>query len=251
MGWQAGFEAWTQSGHYQIDGLYSNYGLLLKGTTDLAYSGIWIGGSGNGDVTANAYVANITFAASMPLFAYSSPGAVAQFVCRNNGDGTWTVQLQSLYAQTVTWYVFDATPQYVGAGFGTQVFDGAGKLVFDARTPYPRVLAMLNGRIAMGSDGYGQYAFPGEYNTPYNYDAQKLAVGAVLTPTTTLSGARKDEGNWSGILGVGGWSTGVGVVVQSFYHWRFGPKAPSPPNYNYDFGSSLRWGALVLDVSLL
>ncbi|WP_150680750.1 hypothetical protein [Pandoraea pneumonica] len=218
----------------------------------LVWASIWIGGSGNGDVYASGYIADITFVGTQPMVAYSCPYPVAQLTCVNNGNGTWTVRLHSLSPQDVDWYVFNPTPAYRGPGAGVRIFNEAQVPVFDARTKYARVADVLSGRIARDSDGYGQYAFPGAFTQPYSYPGRgKLAVGAVLTPITTLSGGRKDEGAWSGILGMGGWSTGSGVVYQSFYHWRFGPKAPNPPAYNYDFGSALRWNAMVLDVSAL
>lgn len=248
----AGFQCYNDTGFIQIDGDFSNYALLAKGTTYLGANSIWLGTSGAGDVTTGTNYVDITFTARQPLFAYSCAAPVAQFTCVNNNNGTWTVRLQSLTPQNVDWYVFDQTPAVTGSTFGAQVFDATGRLVFDANYPYAKIIGNLSGRIALPGDDFGQYAFPGESSTPYYFGGQsKLAVGAVLTPITTLSSASIYEGSWSGILGVGGWSTGADYVVRSFYHWRFGPRAPSAPAYNYDFGSSLRWGALVLDVTAI
>lgn len=245
-----GFRCFNDDLYLQVDGQYSNYGLSDMGRVSLAWASVWLGGSGAGDVYASAYVADITFAGSQPMIAYSCPSPVAQMTCVNEGNGSWTVRLHSLWPQDVDWYVFNPTPARLGSGSGIRVFNESNVVVFDARTKYAKVVDVVSGRIARDTDGYGQYAFPGEFTSQFNFPGRgKLAIGAVLTPITTLSGARKDEGNWSGILGMGGWSTGAGVVYQTFFHWRFGPKAPGPPNYNYDFGSALRWSAMVLDVS--
>lgn len=245
MSW--GFQAFTDTGLVQIDGTTQNYALRQK--FDVATSaGSINAGRSNASVmyTFNADVASFTFSAVKPLVALYSPNAyVTLLQCKNN-NGTWTAKIWANTAATVTVYIFDqssaAAPS--GPGYGLQVFDQNGALVFDARQRIARVIDTQTGNVNNTSPGWGQWNQIDSQTHQFSYPSvSKIGVAAIGTAFVSSP----TGGSNNGWYNISGFQT-AGNVVN--FRWSYNQVGnTSHPGNNTCFGSQFDWRFMAIDLS--
>ncbi|WP_321891683.1 hypothetical protein [Paraburkholderia tropica] len=247
----AGFQAWTDTGLVQIDGTSQNFALRQTIGVTTGAGTVNVGKSNAGvQYTVAANVANLTITAVSPLIALYSPNAYATILrCKNNNDGTWSLQIWSNVAASVTLYVFDqsqaAAPS--GPGFGLQVFDVSGRLVADARQRLARVLDIQSGNIMGAGPGWGQWNQVDLRQYTFGPYAGVAKVGVAAIATAWVSAPA--GGNDSGWYNVSGLQT-VGNTINFQYAYN-AVGSTSHPGNNTCFGSQYDWQFLAIDLSNL
>ncbi|TDG25373.1 hypothetical protein EYW47_05945 [Paraburkholderia silviterrae] len=233
----------------QIDGTTPNYALRQSLTVTTGAGSINVGRSNAGSMyTFTANVANFTITAVAPLVALYSPNAYAAITrCRNNNDGTWSVQVWTDVAANVSVYIFDrssaAAPS--GPGYGLQVFSESGELVFDARQRIARILDNQSGNIMGAGPGWGQwnqvdtrtYAF-GPYAGVSKVGVAAIGAAFVASPT---------GGTNHGWYNISGLQTSGNAVNFLYQYYQNG--TPSHPGNNTCFGSQYDWRFMAIDLS--
>lgn len=247
----AGFQAWTDSGLVQIDGMRQTYALrqTLSVTTG---AGTMNAGRSNAGVqyTFNANVATFSLSASEPLIALYSPNAYVAILKCTSSNGIWTVQIWSSAAANVTVYIFDqalaAAPS--GAGFGLQVFDESGNLVADARQRLARVLDTQSGNIMGAGPGWGQWAQVDSRAYSWSYSgASKVGVAALGTACVfSPTGGGVNSTGWYNMSGL---QTSGNTVNFLYQYYQVG--SASHPSNNVAFGSQFDWRFMAIDLSNL
>ncbi|AQQ19825.1 hypothetical protein A8D61_15700 [Burkholderia cenocepacia] len=140
-----GFQAFTDSGIYQIDGTTPNFQctqslVSVSQSTNLrvAYNDVGKGFDGT------FWVASFSFSANTPLYAFTTDGGVGAVIWDHQASGMLhTVRIVTWSQATVRFFVFDTTPP-VGGNFGLQVFSETSVLVADSSRPFYRVLDAMH-----------------------------------------------------------------------------------------------------------
>jgi hypothetical protein len=128
---EVGVQIYNGNNQIIIDSNYMNLALRYKGAITTTS-------------TANFhYTVDLTLTCVNPLIAFRCTTDYAYLVSqKNNNNGTWTFRLGSYNpSQSISYWVFDE-PVLGGSTYGYQVFNPAGKLVFDALFPYMRPTSM-------------------------------------------------------------------------------------------------------------
>ena len=243
----AGFQAWTDSGLVQIDGTTQNYALRQSFNVTTGAGSINAGKSNAGvQYTFTANVATFTFSANQPLIALYSPSAYVTILQCVNSGGTWTVQIWSNTAATVTVYVFDQSLAAVpsGAGYGLQVFDANGSLIADGRQRLARVLDTQSGNIQGAGPGWGQFNQVDTRTYSWSYSGvSKVGVAAIGTAWVSSP----TGGNNNGWYDISGLQTSGSTVNFLWQYYSVGNT--SHPGNNNCFGSQYDWRFMAIDLS--
>lgn len=141
----AGLQVFNNSNTIQIDSLYKNYRLLSHGFVTITYA--------NDDMNPNtAYVEGIVTVsgAQNPMIALSVNVNIRSwreqlsadtFRFRFSVDGLSTIPRPF----NAEYYVYDAPPPTpTNPGFGLQVYNASGQVVYDSGFGYMRVLGVIN-----------------------------------------------------------------------------------------------------------
>ncbi|AIS47735.1 hypothetical protein [Burkholderia pseudomallei] len=146
-----GFQAYSDTGLYQIDGLTPNFQMTqaLSVVSQRASLQICFNNGGT-PYSEDHWVATFTFYALTPLYAFSADPGVGVCIWDYSGNGsTHTVRIVTTSQATVRLFVFDKHAA-VGGNFGLQIFDPAGKLIADAARPFYRVLDVIHEQYRAG-----------------------------------------------------------------------------------------------------
>ena len=244
----AGFQAFTDTGLVQIDGTTPNFVLRQSATVVAGSGNINIGKSNAGKQWfVNCSTVSFTFAASMPLVALYSPTAyVAMLHCVSNGDGTWTILLwSSQNGAAIGIYIFDTAPAVApsGAGYGMQIYDGGGSLIYDARQRIARVLDTQSGNVRNASPGWGQWDQVDSVSQSWSYPVSKVGVAGIGTAFLGATFGNQGDGWYD----ISGFQTSGGSVNFLFQYHSNG--SGSHPNTNSCFGSQYDWRFMAIDLS--
>ncbi|MFL9883126.1 hypothetical protein PQR66_08825 [Paraburkholderia agricolaris] len=246
----AGFQAFTDTGLVQIDGTTQNYALRQRFDVATSVGSINAGRSNAGvQYMFNANVVIFTVSAVKPLIALYSPNAYVTILqCSNNKNGSWTVKLWANTATTITVYVFDqasaAAPS--GPGYGLQVFDANGVLVFDARQRIARVIDTQSGNINNAGPGWGQWAHIDQRMYSWSYPSvRKIGVASIGTAFISSPTGGSNNG-WYNISSL---QTAGNVVNFNYAYYQVGNT--SHPNNDVNFGSQFDWRFMAIDLSNL
>lgn len=151
----AGFQAWTDSGLIQIDGLTPNYHLSQQYQTVTTQASLpTVTNNVGNQFSATYYQATFNFTGTSPLFAFWADGGqwVTPWKFQKTGDLTWQVQFISAYACNIRLFIFDLVPVQATTA-GLQVFNDVGVLIADAAFPMARVIDVVDGQYLAGA-GY-------------------------------------------------------------------------------------------------
>jgi hypothetical protein len=197
--------------------------------------------------TFNANVSSFLISAVKPLVALYSPNAYATILqCINNNNGTWSVKIWSNVAATITVYVFDesAAAAPSGPGYGLQVFNESGVLVFDARQRIARVIDTQIGNINNAGPGFGQWGQVDSRTYQFSYPSvSKIGVAAIGTAFVSSPTGGTNNG-WYDISAL----QTVGNVVN--FAWSYNQVGnTSHPGNNTCFGSQFDWRFMAIDLS--
>lgn len=157
-----GFQAFTDSGVFQIDGLTPNYQLVQRleavsqqTTVETVYNNASI------QYYGTYWMCSFVFTADRPLYAFcADPGVgVSLWDAKASKDGrTYTVRFITEAQTTVRLFVFSNVPA-TGSRYGLQVFGPNGTLIADAASPFYRVLDVIESRY-MGDAGWAVTGSP-------------------------------------------------------------------------------------------
>jgi len=194
----------------------------------------------------SANVATFTITAVQPLIAlYCETAYVTVLQCVNNNNGTWFVKIWSSLAAAVSVYIFDqsAAAAPSGPGYGLQVFNSNGVLVFDARQRIARVIDTQSGNINNTGPGWGQWAQVDTRMYSWTYPSvSKIGVAAIGTAFICNEGGGSDSWyNMSGLQTVGN--------AVNFKYQFYQNGSPAHPNNNVCFGSQFDWRFMAIDLS--
>ena len=243
----AGFQAFTDTGLVQIDGTTQNYALRQTISVTTASGGMNAGMSNAGVMyQLSAPIATVSVTAAQPLFVVHSPGTYATIIKCTQSGSTWTVQLWSASPTTLTLYVFDQSSAAApaGPGYGLQVFDASGVLVFDARQRIARILDAQSGNINNAGAGWGQWNQIDNWTTSFSYPgASKVGVACIGNAFLSAPTGGSNNG-WYNISGM----QTVGNTVNLAYQY-FQQGNTSHPGNNVCYGSAFDWRFMAVDLS--
>jgi len=144
----AGFQAFTDTGLYQIDGQTPNYQMVqamaaqsVTGSLPLATNDAGIA------FTANLPNVSFTFNSTAgPMYGVYASGNVGITIWSTsvdtNNPNLYTLTFVTEQPCTVYFFQFDRVPPVSGK-FGLQVFDDRGQLIADSSKPFLRVLDVI------------------------------------------------------------------------------------------------------------
>ncbi|MCO1358814.1 hypothetical protein L0Y97_07805 [Burkholderia multivorans] len=151
-----GFQAFTNSGIFQIDGSTPNYQLVerLEAVSQwTTVDTVW--NNANIQYRGTYWICSFTFSADRPLYAFSADPGVGVSLWdakAQPGGGGYTVRFITERQATVRLFVFSRVPVSANR-FGLQVFNASGELIADAASPFYRVLDVIEVRY-MGDWGW-------------------------------------------------------------------------------------------------
>lgn len=165
----SGFQAWTDTGIYQIDGDTINFGFRQRGTLTTYPSD----GNNSAQFHCNC---TYQFSAVNPILAVHAPGApVALLSIQAQGNNTWLATFWSWQATTFDVYVFDRMSNcpVSGPNCGLQCWSGSGELIADTRIPFMNVLGFPQGNLPALNNQQPEGVYQ---RLQYTYGVSKVAT---------------------------------------------------------------------------
>jgi len=218
----AGFQAFTDTGVYQIDGSTPNYQVVqsMSGQSVDTSLRLAINDAGKPFTATLPSVAFSFNATAGPMYGvYATDGVGVTIWSTNVSGSTYTLRFITERPSTVFFFVFDRVPPVAG-NFGLQVFNARGELIADSSKPFLRVLDVIYEEYIPGT-GWDTLGAPGapwkakDYGVPvivsgiypvrqaWSYDPAgvelssiRVSGSSVVWGTTMYGGGRKP--NWSG-----------------------------------------------------
>ncbi|WGS46061.1 hypothetical protein LFL97_25620 [Burkholderia sp. JSH-S8] len=141
----AGFQAFTDTGLYQIDGRTPNYQMVQSMSADSAARSLPLAMNDVGK-TFLISLPNVTFTFSAiagPMYGVYAAEAVGITLWSAKRDGSvYTLTFVTERPCNVRLFLFDQVP-VAGGDFGLQAFDEGGRLIADSSKPFLRVLDVI------------------------------------------------------------------------------------------------------------
>ncbi|MEX3556312.1 MAG: hypothetical protein VB131_07090 [Burkholderia gladioli] len=136
-----GFQAFTDSGLYQIDGQTPNFQCVQSLVAVSQSTSLRCGYNNVGKGLENTFWAvSFSFSADTPLYAFAADSGIGATIWDHQISGRLhTVRIVTWQQTTVRFFVFDSSPP-AGGNFGLQVFSAGGALVADSSRSFYRVL---------------------------------------------------------------------------------------------------------------
>ncbi|CAB3688762.1 hypothetical protein LMG24238_03002 [Paraburkholderia sediminicola] len=237
----AGFQAFTDSGLFQIDGQTPNYQLTASLVQTLRQESIpTVYNNVGQQFYATYWHTTFSFTATNPLFAFVADGnvMVTPWKFSKTGSNTYTAEFIGAGQANVTLFIFDKVAPS-GSRFGLQVFDNTGALIADAVSPFARVLDVKSGAYLSGSgfDGTGT-SMPGAGTQSQDYGRPVAIAGCFPAHYMSNSGDGTGETTMSGIAVSGG------VVT-----WEFHTFNGTRGSHYVGFREASAWRFMVLDMT--
>lgn len=137
----AGFQVFNDSNFLQIDADYSNHEFVTKGTYSIGPSNLANGGSNIGSTT-------VTVAGRNPVIALNS-SSLCYASLQSQSGGVFTFYIYNGENTTVSgeYFIFDTASDASAGNTGMQIFNAAGKLVFDSNKKYMKVLDYFDSTV--------------------------------------------------------------------------------------------------------
>jgi hypothetical protein len=193
-----GFQAFTDTGLFQIDGQTPNLQLTATLAQVLQQESLPTVYNNAGTQFYNTYWhTTFTFNAAAPIFAFVADGGVMVTPWRFSQNGNqYTAEFIGASQTTIRLFIFDQVP-VTASRVGLQVFDATGKLIADAGVPFMKVIDVISGQYITGTgfDGTGTtMPGPGTLNRAYGVN---VAIAACW-PSHYMTNSG-DETTMSGI----------------------------------------------------
>ncbi|HDR8924500.1 TPA: hypothetical protein QDB26_000959 [Burkholderia vietnamiensis] len=141
----AGFQAFTDTGLYQIDGMTPNYQLVMSSSAASTSTTLLLARNDAGNPFYTTLPAvSFTFTANQaPMYGVYAEGGVGITLWNAAASGnTYTLTFITEQPCTVHFFMFDKVPPPSG-NFGLQVFSANGTLIADSSRPFLRVLDVI------------------------------------------------------------------------------------------------------------
>jgi hypothetical protein len=178
-----GFQAFTDTGKFQIDGNTINYQVVDRRAAGTSVQGVPTCANNVGHwFSASLYTVTIPFFSADPFYAWcADPGVWVSPYKVTGGPGNWAVQFIASGPCTIQLFAFgNVSP--VGSNWGFQVFSDSGALVADALSPFCRVLDWGQTQYgnAIGARGFqGGNRMPPIETQVLSYPTPILVAGAL------------------------------------------------------------------------
>ncbi|QIX17311.1 hypothetical protein [Burkholderia multivorans] len=220
-----GFQAFTDSGLFQIDGSTPNYQLTAslaavtqQTTIDTVVNNASI------QYRGTYWFCSFTFQAdSPPLWAFVADGGVMVTPWKFSRSGSiYTVQLITASQTTVRLFVYSRVT-VPSSNFGMQVFDASGTLIADAFQPFCKVLDVVSDQYLPGY-GWTVEGFPLENRQSRDYGRPVAIAG--MWPAHYISGSTNSNQRLWDIAEMSAVGVSGGVVTWELHRYNGGP----PPN---------------------
>ncbi|KVN36802.1 hypothetical protein WJ63_35165 [Burkholderia pyrrocinia] len=228
----AGFQAFTDTGLYQIDGSTPNYQLVQAMTADSAVQGLHLAYNDvHTDFRITLPSVTFTFAAQAgPMYGvHASDGVGITHWSTDRNDNVYSLTFVTERPCTVRLFLFDQVPLSAG-NFGLQVFNERGALVADSSRSFLRVLDVIYEKY-MGEVGWTVEGAP---NPPWHSKSYGVPVliSAIYSahkawsysdpPKVEVTSIRVDGGyvSWGTALYGGGRAPNFSGFREQ-YHSRF------------------------------
>ncbi|KVT92718.1 hypothetical protein WK60_14100 [Burkholderia ubonensis] len=154
-----GFQAFTDTGLYQIDGQTPNLQCTQSMAAVSSQQAVNIGNTAQGPYYVTKWVSTFTFGGTTPIYAIATDGGVGATVWDHQlSSGIHTVRVITDSQVMVRFFVFDQVPP-ASSNFGLQVFDANGKLIADSSRAFFRVLDVVHDQYLSGT-GWVVGGFP-------------------------------------------------------------------------------------------
>ncbi|MCF1370335.1 hypothetical protein LH704_34330 [Burkholderia cenocepacia] len=148
----AGFQAFTDTGVYQIDGLTPNYQMVQAMSAQSVDTSLRLAvNDANKPFSVTLPSVAFTFNATAgPMYGVYASDGVGITIWSTDVDGaTYTLRFITERPCTVYFFQFDQVP-LVSGNFGLQVFNGQGRLIADSSRPFLRVLDVIYNEYVPG-----------------------------------------------------------------------------------------------------
>lgn len=238
-----GFQAFTDSGIVQIDGLNPNFQHLSTLSQTLQSESLaTVYNDQSTQFYATYWHTTFSFTANNPLVAFTADNGVMVTPWRFSRNGnSYTAEFIGASQTTMHLYIFDNVP-VVNSGFGLQVFDASGRLIADASSPFARVIDVKSGQYLDGSgfDGTGT-SMPGPATQSQTYGVPIAIAGC--WPAHYMFGSGDNNGGQ-------GETTMTGVSVSGGnLTWEFHTFNGTRGDHFVGFRETTAYRFMVLDMT--
>ncbi|VWC95784.1 hypothetical protein BCO18175_03696 [Burkholderia contaminans] len=238
-----GFQAFTDSGLFQIDGSTANYQLIASLAAVSQQTSInTVYNNASIQFTGTFWLCSFTFRSDQPpLWAFVADGGVMATPWDFTRNGSiYTVRLITTSQTTVRLFVY-ARVSPAASNFGFQVFDAGGTLIADASQPFCKVLDVVAGQYL---DGYGWAVtgFPGVGTQSRSY-GRPVAI-ACMWPAHYISGSTNSNQRLWDIAEMSAVGVAGDVVTWELHRYNGG----NPPNITC-YRECMHYRFMVLDMT--
>lgn len=214
----ARFQAFTNSGIFQIDGATPNYQMTqsMSSVSQRARIKTVYNNGAAVQFEGEYWVVSFTFVADFPLYAFSADSGVGVSLWDaksvDSSGRLFTVRLITTVQSTVRFFVFSKTP-VSGGNYGLQVFDERQQLIADALIPFYRVLDVISDAYmpANGAEGWTVEGAPNPPQQSRSYGRPVLISG--MWPAHYLWGASNTSQKLYDVLEISSVSVANGTVT--------------------------------------
>ena len=139
----AGFQSINDSGTYQITDSAPNIQFKSKATVTMSASR-YLGGSFTTGAILFYYYDVVITSAINPMVAVSSTSYIGTQLVSISGS-TWTYRIVAATAVTFTYYIFDQVASSTSPGYGLEVYNSSGTIVFSSMSKNLNIQGFLGG----------------------------------------------------------------------------------------------------------
>ena len=151
----AGFQSINDSGTYQITDSSPNIQFKSKATVTMSASR-YLGGSFTTGAILFYYYDVVITSAVNPMVAVASTSYVGTQLVSISGS-TWTYRIVAASAVTFTYYIFDQVLSSVSPGYGLEVYNSSGTIVFSSANKNLNIQGFIGGFTYYTPEGEAAY----------------------------------------------------------------------------------------------
>ncbi|CAB3747512.1 hypothetical protein GQ57_38200 [Burkholderia sp. MSh2] len=238
-----GFQAFTDSGLFQIDGSTPNYQLTASLSAVSQQTNIpTVINNASIQYTGTFWLCSFTFRSDQPpLWAFTADSGIMVTPWDFKRDGNlYTVRLITAAQTTVHLFVYSRVP-VPSSRFGLQVFSPNGTLIADASQPFCKILDVVSGQY-LPDYGWTVTRFPQGAAQTYDY-GRPVAIGC-MWPAHYISGSTNSNQRLWDIAEMSAVGVSGGVVTWELHRYNGG----NPPNITC-YRECMHYRFMVLDMT--